>query len=201
MKPLLQEKKQLGNKRMALQTKYHSVSLRKHVFVGIVVMLSIGILLVILEKTNTINIIDKPGNAKTTGPNRLPGVNYNPPTENQRQEIERRKTEIIQNEQSNGIDSTISVRITNAVQDTPGGPAFISTVLSGIRSGTCSLSLRKDSTVINRSADIMSAGTYYSCDGFQVEYNSLSPGTWNVSVTVKSLDGKSNETTTSLEIR
>lgn len=186
---------------MVRQVKDHSKMIRKLILIGIVAILFVGILVVILEKTNTINIMDKPGSAKATDTNRLPDVNYAPPSEDQRREIERRKTEIIQNEQNSNVDPAINVRITNAVQDTPGGPAFVSTVLSGISSGRCSISLRKDSAVINSSTDIMSAGTYYSCDGFQVEYSSLSPGTWNVSVTVISSDGKSNEATTSLEIR
>lgn len=162
-----------------------------------------GLVLLILEKTNVTNFIQIKNIDKASQPDRLPDVNYSPPSQDQRNEVDRRKDEILQSEQSDKTDTNIGVRITNAVQDVPGGPAYISTILSGISSGECTLTLRHSSSasVITRVANVTSAGTYYSCDGFQIEYSALGPGTWSVNIVAKNVDGKVNEADSSLEVR
>ncbi len=75
------------------------------------------------------------------------------------------------------------------------GNAVIITKLYGYSDGTCTMSLRKATQTVTRSAPILYQSEYSSCAGFSIPVSELSSGQWTVT-----LDAQSGSTTTSKQI-
>jgi hypothetical protein len=127
---------------------------------------------------------------KTLGPDQLPGVNYDPATEQDNKDIEERKNADDPKDTSDSVsptapdDPTIGITLAAAGQDYPRGPVIARTVLSNATKGTCKLTLAKDAVKIERSAQIILQGNYYTCEGFDVAYGDVSPGSWKLTLAV-----------------
>lgn len=88
--------------------------------------------------------------------------------------------------------SNQSVILSAAGQDSKGGPLIVRAIITGYNeTGVCKLILTKDSVVKNYSSVINLAGTYYSCDGFSVDFSELSIGNWHLVLEI-SQDGETS---------
>lgn len=82
-------------------------------------------------------------------------------------------------------NSTRSIVLSAAGQDTKGGPLIVKAILTGYdTTGYCKLTVAKDLIAQSYEADINWTGTYYSCSGFSINLSELSTGRWNLSLTV-----------------
>ena len=55
-----------------------------------------------------------------------------------------------------------------------------------LSSGTCSLNLENNGTLIEKSANILPTASTSSCEGFDVPLSELSSGTWNIIINLAS---------------
>lgn len=161
--------------------------------------------LTILEKTHTTDLIKIPNkNSVVNSPDRMPGVNYTPPTKEQQEIINRQKSDLDkQNNTSLPRPTTnqdIGIQFINTMQDNPNGPVYINARLTNVTSGECTLQMEKDGTKVIKSAKIFMTGTYYSCEGFEIPMAELSIGDWKATLTAKSEDGRINDAQTHIKV-
>lgn len=65
----------------------------------------------------------------------------------------------------------------------------ITTNLSSISSGTCTLTLTKGDQAITKVAEVIYAPEYSTCAGFSIATTELGRGTWDISLSVKTTKG------------
>ena len=106
-------------------------------------------------------------------------IDYNPPTEDQKQ-----AGEDIKKANQTTISTTFSALITatNVSNDI----VQIRTIINGIVSndGVCELSLTKNDEVIIRTTNIYALPSSSTCQGFDINRSELSAGTWSILLTV-----------------
>lgn len=152
-----------------------------------ILLLALGIIipiLLVLEKTNVINLYSPKEPSATQQPTST--IDYSPPTSAEMAD------ESIKQQDSGGNaatsnqtpDGTIGIILSAAGQDYKGGPVVIRTILANTNSGTCTITMQKQSITKTYSTEITWQGNYYSCAGFDVPYADLSPGTWGMTVNV-----------------
>jgi hypothetical protein len=69
----------------------------------------------------------------------------------------------------------------------------VTTNLSSISSGTCTLTLTKGADTITKKAEVIYSPDYSTCAGFSIDLAELGKGTWNISLTVKTDSGKTTK--------
>lgn len=185
------------NKNMKKQSK-----ITKFVYFGAICGLVIGFGVLILEKAQLTNLYTKPVNAAQANVRPVNDVQYTPasPTENDTVNEEKSNGSLDQTPTPPAAGSPIGVTLTAAGQDVSGGPVVVKVLLTDVTSGTCDITLKQGDTLKTYSASIINAGTYYTCDGFEIPLNDLATGTWQLTATVTSAD-RSGTATQSVEVK
>lgn len=178
----------------------HKTRLHKILFMTLGALLLTGAILLILEKTNVINLYSSPSidtNPTTTSSPTRPvnNVEYTPATPSDNSDITAKKNDgsidapTATTTQSN---NPITVVLSAAGQDIKGGPVVVRSILSNLSGGVCTLTLTKDNSTKTYTANVEWLGTYYSCQGFDVPYTDLSVGEWQLTLSVRQ-DNNSGE--------
>ena len=125
-------------------------------------------------------------------------INYNPPTEEQKQAGENTKDASLNPSEEQkpnntnetptppstptpGSKSTVTLTITAANQNPPS--LQIRTEIGALTSeGTCTLTLTKGAKAVTRTAGIQALPRISTCQGFDIPLSELSSGQWNVAV-------------------
>ncbi len=82
-----------------------------------------------------------------------------------------------------------------------GDEITVRTVLSGIKSGTCTLTLSQGSRKVTKTVPVGLVTSYYTCQGFDVAKSELgSTGTWSAVVKVEVNGDSANSATQTLEV-
>lgn len=134
-------------------------------------------------------------------------INLEPPTKEQQQAGSEIKQENIDtNKPGTGSEvpetpsdaTKLSVNFTSVNQngDTLRARAQISPLIS---SGTCTLTLTKDSASITKTASVYPTATVTTCQGFDIPTSELSPGMWTLDLDVTS-EGKTGHAATSIQV-
>lgn len=130
----------------------------------------------------SVNNTDDSSTKKEEDERRVNDIDYNPPTSEQIEAGNDKKTETIENETTSPQPvSTLTVSLTASQQN--GSVVQIRTLLDSVVSGgTCQLELTKGSTTIKRTASIQALSSSSTCQGFDIPTSELSAGTWNITV-------------------
>lgn len=129
-------------------------------------------------------------------------INYDKPTDEQTKAGKDAKDATINNsgdtdtapgnEEPSGSDSKsdgLSTSIT--VSEVNGSTLYIRNEIRGVyASGTCVLTLTNDSKTIRKRSGIQALAKVSTCQGFNIPTSELSPGTWNINLTVTIGDKK-----------
>lgn len=150
----------------------------------------------VLEKTRITNFYSKPIAAQDTSIRPVNTVEYTPADPTDSDEINQKKADgTLGATNPTSAGAPINVTITAATQDVAGGPVVIKLLLNDVTSGTCDITLKQNEIAKSYSASVISAGNYYTCDGFEIPLEDLSTGPWNMTATVTSADrsGSANQ--------
>jgi hypothetical protein len=79
--------------------------------------------------------------------------------------------------------NVVSIILNAAGQDAKDGPVSVAAKISGVTSGTCVISLSKDSVLKNYSASIVWEGSFYGCI-YSIPFADISPGTWILNLSI-----------------
>lgn len=175
-----------------------SSNIMRFLYFGAIVALLVVFSLFILEKAQVTNFYSKP--LKTLGSPTIRPVNtveYAPADSTDNDEINQKKADgTLGASNPTPTGAPINVALTAAGQDAAGGPFVVKALLTDVASGTCDVTLSINNIVKSYSASVISAGNYYTCDGFEIPFDDLTVGTWNLTVTVSSTDrtGSANQT-------
>ncbi len=157
--------------------------------IGLILASSIlvgSFILFALEKTQLIDLYKKevPSPASTeTHP--VNDIDYSPASSTDNDEINQKKeTGEVDKPVVQNTSKSIGITLSAAGQDTKGGPVIVRTILSETSTGTCKLTLTKDSVVKTYQSEVINKGTYYSCNGFDIPFSDLSVGEWNLKLDV-----------------
>lgn len=139
-------------------------------------------------------------------------IDYNEPTEEQRQAGNDAKKETIERETSNddeegkprednqsntNEDENVSVIISAANQNEQ--TLQIRTLIHTLAEGTCQLTLTKGDVAVSREADTQQSASSSTCKGFDIPISELSRGTWKLHIQYKN-DGASGEASQDITI-
>lgn len=81
-----------------------------------------------------------------------------------------------------------------------GSSVTIVSKITGIGDGTCALAITNNSRSYHKEASVIYQPNYSSCAGFSVPTSELGKGTWNIELTVNSVDGFSAKAMSSVEV-
>jgi hypothetical protein len=115
-------------------------------------------------------------------------INKDKPTSEQIAAGEEAKQQAIEAAEASNSDASaqnpLSVTISAANQNSPmlQVRAFANTITNA---GTCDLTLTKGGVTVTKSAGTQASASISSCKGFDIPLSELSPGTWQLTVTVK----------------
>jgi hypothetical protein len=170
----------------------------KVIYMSAIAVLATSFLLVILEKSQVINIYSKPLPETSNEVRGVNEVDYSPadPTENDEINAKKESGQLGTDNQAQPEPGTpINVVLTAATQDTAGGPVVVRVLLTDVSSGTCNIAISKDGVTNNYTRNVVNAGTYYNCEALDIPASELSAGTWqlNVSVTNGDRTGAANQ--------
>ncbi len=121
----------------------------------------------------------------TTTQQEADNINYDEPTEAQKQAGEAQKKLTAEQQQDDEVSSNppeVTITALNQTADM----VQIRTLISAITDqGKCTLTLTKDSTVVVKSVGIQALPSESTCKGFDVAVSELASGSWNASVVVE----------------
>lgn len=129
-------------------------------------------------------------------------VDYNPPTQDQQQQQEDTKTDVIK--QNEGLEekpstnpATISVTISRVNQGGKGLPVNVRTIISGTTRGTCTVEFKKEGqTTVTKTFPIIVQATYSTCQTADVPAADFSAdGEWTFNISAKNDTSTSNTAT------
>ncbi|HRN90146.1 MAG TPA: hypothetical protein PK265_00205 [Candidatus Saccharibacteria bacterium] len=124
------------------------------------------------------------------------GVDYNPPTVEQKQAGEDQKMTTAQPSVNSGVTTggdTLQVTITALAQN--GGMVQVRGLIDRVSSlGTCTLTLTKGGASITKESDIQALPSESTCKGFDVPVSELSAGTWSVTLSAQVSSAKGSAT-------
>ena len=99
-----------------------------------------------------------------------------------------------------GKESTLQPPVITILEQA-GDEITVRTVLSGITSGTCTLTLSQNSRKVTKTVPVGLVTSYYTCQGFDVAKSELgSAGTWSAVVKVEANGDSANSATQALEV-
>jgi cytoskeletal protein RodZ len=125
----------------------------------------------------------------TTSPENSPtrpvnSVDYNPPTEQNKQDSQDAKQRDINQQQNNPpTNPSITVTIARAGQTGAGQPLSVRTTIGGITNGTCNATLTSNGQTVTGSGTVTLTGTSYACN-IDIPTSSFpTGGQWQLSIT------------------
>jgi hypothetical protein len=132
------------------------------------------------------------------------GINYNPPTEAEKEETTERKKEIIENDKPSDTPpevAAITVTISRATQNAAGQAISVRTIIDGASSGTCTMTLTKQGAqTVTKQAAMTYDGTLRTCNS-DIAANSFSmDGEWTLSVVANVNGAVSKPATTKINV-
>lgn len=163
----------------------------KIVYLASIALLTFVFIAFVIEKSQLTDFYNKPINQPQASNTRaINDIQYTPadPTDNDTTNQQKADGTLDQIAQPSTSGSPISVILTAAGQDVVGGPVVVKVLLTDVNNGTCDVQMSKDGNIKNYSASVTNAGTYYTCDGFEVPFEDLELGSWKIKVTVTSND-------------
>ncbi len=130
------------------------------------------------------------------------GIDYSTPSQEQVDAGLNAKQRAVANDQktdaSNG-EVSFTVKITSASINSD--KLQVRSAINGIfGSGSCELTLRKGDKVVRKSSGTQSLPQMSTCKGFDIPLSELSPGTWQVDLSV-SINKEAARATTNVEIQ
>ncbi len=184
---------------MKNQSKSSGITLKKFVFWAATIALLVTLVVFILEKSRVTNIYTKPTPtvAPDTTTRPINSIDYSPASEAEKPTPDQKKQDASTGASTPAQSSSkpISVTLSAATQDTPGGPIVVRTILGGTTGGTCTITVTKDSFVKTYSSDITWTGTYYSCNK-DIPFADISTGTWQLKVVANQNNNQGSATET-----
>jgi hypothetical protein len=162
----------------------------RFIYFGAIVALAIVFGIFVLEKAQVTNFYSKPVVASEVATVRpVNSVEYTPADPTDNDEINQKKADgTLGASNSTPAGAPINVVLTAAGQDSAGGPVVVKVLLTDVTSGTCDMTLTQNEVTKSYSASVINAGNYYTCDGFEIPFEDLTVGTWNLTVTVTSTE-------------
>ena len=162
-----------------------------HLFYYIsVAVLIVGFGLLFLEKAQITNFYTKPNKQNVSTVRPVNDVQYTPadPTDNDETNQKKQDGTLDQNPAPAPPGSPINVVLAAAGQDNVGGPVVVRVLLTDVTTGTCTISLTNGATSKEYVKNVVNAGTYYNCEALDIPIGELTPGSWNLAVTVTSAE-------------
>lgn len=125
-----------------------------------------------------------PGNTAETN-------TYNPPTDQEKQEVEKNKTSPGANSQPTNGSQDKKVVITDAYQNYSDKKIVIKTALYGNGWRSCTLTATQGNESFSKQADTLYQSSFSTCLGFSISTSDFpSAGTWTFKLSVTNSDGK-----------
>lgn len=128
-------------------------------------------------------------------------IDMSPPTNDQQQtgsstkeEAVNKETEAKNDDNTQASNLDVSFTTVSQADNVLRVRAKVQKLVSG---GTCNLTLTKGSSTVTKTAPTYAAASISTCQGFDVPVSELSPGTWQLSLTVrtKTASGKASTST------
>ncbi|MCB9817854.1 hypothetical protein H6795_05045 [Candidatus Nomurabacteria bacterium] len=162
----------------------------KIIYISAIIALAVIFILVVLEKLQITNFYTKPIATVVVAPRPVNDVQYTPANPTDSDETNQKKLDgtIDQNKAPASTGAPINVVLTAAGQDNIGGPVVVRVLLTDVTTGTCTISLTNGSSSKEYVKNVVNAGTYYNCEALDIPIGELTPGSWNLAVTVTSVD-------------
>lgn len=144
-----------------------------------------GFVIFALEKQQVTDFYDKPTYI-TTEARPVNDILYTPATPADNDSINEQKVSGATEEPPTTPEpgAPISIVLTAAGQDSPGGPVVVKVLLTDTQTGTCTISLTKNDVAKVYTGAVTNAGTYYNCDTADIPLSDLSAGTWELTVAI-----------------
>lgn len=159
---------------------------KKKIFIAIIILIVIAVAVCLSyvflrnqDKQGSVSTDDRSANS----------VDYNKPTESQKEEGTRAKSDFIERQEQKETDSpksnnqggAPSISITNIGYN--GSTLQIRTTVMSAATGVCQLTLsRQGETTLSQEAATQSLGSYDTCKGFDIDTANLKKGTWNLAL-------------------
>lgn len=167
----------------------------KKILLPLVVLVTLALLLVILEKTRVTNFIKL---------NPEPAVTNQGPTPEQKQQAAEAdanaKKQLIESPDPSTSTPNKNPATENTIdlstQQEANGTVTVFTKLSGYTSGTCNLNITNGGKTTTQAAAIYYQPEFSSCAGFSVPISSAGSGTWSLTLTVTSNGSSTSKTIT-----
>lgn len=132
-----------------------------------------------------------PVSDSASDPQNTDDVNYQPPTEEQKEAGNEAKENTIDKDPGSNPtppdsgSQSVGVEITSA--DPRNNPLQVRTLIQTVNPGTCTLTLSRDGyNTITKSATNQALSSTSTCRGFDIPINNLAKGTWKLTVDFKS---------------
>lgn len=113
-------------------------------------------------------------------------------------ESQQKQTNSTSSDKNLTANKPASIELTPTVSSTS---VTLTTKIYSIGDGKCSLIAVNGARKYSAEAEIIYQPSYSTCAGFTVPISKLGSGTWNISLTVTSLDGATASTSTTVEIK
>lgn len=113
-------------------------------------------------------------------------INYNPPTEQEKQESANTKEQSVGKPGQNQppASSTLTISITRASQIGAGEPLNVRTLVTGATTGTCTITLTKaGATTVTKQFTIKTEATSATCNGDIAASDFNDSGEWQLTIT------------------
>ncbi len=173
------------------------------------IVLVAALILAVLAATYYFLVLSPNQKKSANTPSKVNTVNYNPPTDAQKQEGNRIKEEGLKNQTGQTAPTPPTnphgtVTISRVGQSTQGGAVSLRTQVDGITSGQCEIifSLSGQPSII-KNVNVISGPTYYTCENVDISSSEFAvSGNWQVSVVIKQTNSViSNNATTTVEVK
>lgn len=164
----------------------------KKLLIGIAVLVGLVSIFLILEATGVTHFISSFNN-KTTEQ-----VIEDETNSSNKQDLINSKTN-----NSNTNNTTVeptSNDITLSTRRETDGSVTIFTELKNYSDGTCDLTIKNGAETYTKTVPVLYQASFSTCEGFSIPADTLSNGTWQISLTVTS-KGKANTNTISAEVQ
>ncbi len=195
---------------MAKYTKYNTGkskvkgSKKRTILLVIAGLVLVAGLLFILDRKGVINLPFSNDDEPAVTPD---GINYDPPTEQEKSETEEFKKSL--GDQSTTTNPTTpsgtkkSVTPVIVYSGTTSANAEVTGYVSGVveEGGTCTVTLTKDGQKVTESKTATADATNTSCGLITIARTRLSPGTWSATLAYSSNTAEGTSTSKSIEVK
>ena len=162
---------------------------------ALVVLVAMGLLLVVLEKTNVIDLFH-------SAPSSSKGPSKQQLQEEAKTNSDSKQTYLDTVYGDKGQDDTTSGQQTNNPSGTSntasipsltanksGDSVVIIAKMQSVPGGTCDLTITRGTTIVHKTADAIYQPEFSSCAGFSVPVSEVGTGSWNITLEVTTTNG------------